>query len=137
MTLIMCVIVLLFVVYSSCGFNTNQRITPARGLTKLHANSNGGNNPLQGFMDMFGSMDDVIDDFMNKRMGKGEIFYGKRKYKPSGEVDGDYNGFGLSDKTRIEITQARKEEWMEERKIRMEMEELRREREMRQRRGDL
>eukprot|EP00978_Attheya_sp_CCMP212_P041639 scaffold241197_cov37-Attheya_sp.AAC.1 len=59
-------------------------------------------------------MDDVVDDFFNKRMGNGEIFYGKRKFKPSGSVEGDYNGMGLTDKLKIDITRERKEEWLEE-----------------------
>merc|ERR1712157_484706 len=95
------------------------------------------NGPLESLVDIFKNFDDVIDDFMNKRMGKGEIFYGKRKFDPSGDVDGEYNGFGLTDKTRIEITRARKEEWLEEKRMRMEMEELWEEREMRKKRGDL
>ena len=46
--------------------------------------------------DMLSNLDDVVDDFYYKRMGKGEVFYGKRKYKPSGAVKGKYSGFGLS-----------------------------------------
>lgn len=51
---------------------------------------------------------------------KGEVFYGKRKYKPSGRpnTEGEYNGMGLTDKTRIDITRAYKEEMMEERRRR-------------------
>mmetsp|Transcript_26347 Transcript_26347/g.39915 ORF Transcript_26347/g.39915 Transcript_26347/m.39915 type:complete len:138 (-) Transcript_26347:200-613(-) len=75
---------------------------------------------MQEFGDMFSNLDDVIDDFYNKRMGKGEIFYGKRKYKPSGEVDGTYNGFGLSDKQRIDETREMKEFYLELKKIRQE-----------------
>ena len=45
---------------------------------------------------MLSNLDDVVDDFYYKRMGKGEVFYGKRKYKPSGAVKGKYSGFGLS-----------------------------------------
>lgn len=70
-------------------------------------------NPLQELGDMFSSMDDVIDDFFNKRMGNGEVFYGKRKYKPSGKVEGQYQGMGLTDKQRIEDTKEHKELWMQ------------------------
>ena len=35
-------------------------------------------------------------------MGNGEVFYGKRKYKPSGRVDTEYNGGGFSDWRKIE-----------------------------------
>jgi len=82
--------------------------------------------PFLAVADMFQNLDDVIDDFYNKRMGNGEIFYGKRKYKPSGTVDGDYNGFGLSDFQKIEMTKEAKEAWLEERELRKEMEALRR-----------
>ena len=40
------------------------------------------------------NMDSVIDDFVYKRMGAGEQWYGKRKYNPSGKIDGKYNGMG-------------------------------------------
>ena len=86
-------------------------------------------NPLNAVADMFQNMDDVVDDFFNKRMGNGEIFYGKRKYKPSGTVEGDYNGFGLSDFQKIEMTKERKNEWLEEQRWRKEMAELREEKE--------
>jgi hypothetical protein len=68
-------------------------------------------NPIQELADMMRSMDDVIDDFMNKRMGNGEVFYGKRKYKPSGKenTDGTYNGMGMTDKARIEAARQAKE----------------------------
>lgn len=78
------------------------------------------NNPLKGIVDMIANMDDVIDDFMCKRMGNGEVFYGKRKFNPSGKVDGVYNGMGMSDKTRIDITREYKEIVMEERRRRAE-----------------
>jgi hypothetical protein len=77
----------------------------------------------QDLGDMFASFDDVMDDFFNKRMGNGEIFYGKRKYKPSGKVEGRYNGFGLTDKTRIEQTREFKELRMEEKKRQEEEQE--------------
>lgn len=77
-------------------------------------------NAWQDLGDMFASFDDVMDDFFNKRMGNGEIFYGKRKFKPSGAVKGDYNGFGLTDKARIDQTREYKEFIMEEKKRREE-----------------
>lgn len=43
-------------------------------------------------------------------MGNGEIFYGKRKYKPSGAIDTDYNGGGLSDYRKIEAAREFREE---------------------------
>jgi hypothetical protein len=36
------------------------------------------------------------------KMGNGEVFYGKRKYKPSGKVSSEYNGGGFSDWRKIE-----------------------------------
>ncbi len=62
---------------------------------------------LKGMMNNF---DAVVDDFVFKRMGNGEQFYGKRKYNPTGNFDGDYNGMGQSDLIRIEIARVRKEE---------------------------
>ena len=61
---------------------------------------------------MFSNLDDVIDDFMGKRMGNGELFYGQRKYKPSGKenTEGQYNGMGMSDKLRIDLARERKEQ---------------------------
>ena len=59
-------------------------------------------NPMKSWSNIMSTIDDVIDDFFYKRMGNGEIFYGKRKVNPSGKVEGEYNGFGLSDKQRIE-----------------------------------
>ncbi|KAL7437991.1 hypothetical protein ACHAXH_003700 [Discostella pseudostelligera] len=59
-------------------------------------------NPLVELADMFSNFDDVVDDFFNKRMGNGEVFYGKRKYKPSGKVDAEYNGGGFSDWRKME-----------------------------------
>uniref|UniRef100_A0A7S2PDX6 Uncharacterized protein n=1 Tax=Leptocylindrus danicus TaxID=163516 RepID=A0A7S2PDX6_9STRA len=66
-------------------------------------------NPLAGIVDFFSNFDDVIDDFMDKKMGNGEVFYGKRKYSPSGNFEGDYEGFGLSDFQKIEGAKERKE----------------------------
>lgn len=63
------------------------------------------------------TMDDMIDDFFYKRMGNGEIFYGKRKVKPSGKVEGEYNGFGLSDKQRIEDSRVVKLARLEQKRL--------------------
>jgi hypothetical protein len=52
----------------------------------------------------------------------GSSRYGKRKYDPSGRVEGDYNGMGQSDSLRIEISRVQKEE-MELRKQRRLLEE--------------
>ena len=67
-------------------------------------------NPFSEIADMFQSFDDVVDDFFNKRMGNGEIFYGKRKYKPSGNVESEYNGGGFSDWRKIEAAREFREE---------------------------
>ena len=67
-------------------------------------------NPFTEMVDIFSNLDDVIDDFFNKRMGNGEIFYGKRKYKPSGSVESEYNGGGFSDWRKIEAAREFREE---------------------------
>ena len=76
------------------------------------------------FAEFLGNMDAAIDDFMNKRMGNGEVFYGKRKYNPSGRYTGQYNGMGLSDKLRIDQTRELREEYLEERDERRRRERL-------------
>jgi hypothetical protein len=43
-------------------------------------------------------------------MGNGEVFYGKRKYKPSGRFDSDYNGGGFSDWRKMEAAREFREE---------------------------
>ena len=97
LSLFLCVVVV-------CSFaptpNSPRSIT--QRLAENGNNDGGGFNPLKELSDMFSSMDDVLDDFFYKRMGNGEVFYGKRKYKPSGDVEGSYNGLGLTDKQRIE-----------------------------------
>lgn len=72
-------------------------------------------NPFQEVFDMFSNWDDVIDDFLYKRMGNGEVFYGKRKYKPSGRpnTEGRYGGMGLTDTNRIRFAQEIKEQRIE------------------------
>jgi hypothetical protein len=80
------------------------------------------NNSLRGVGEFFSSFDDVIDDFMNKRMGNGEVFYGKRKFKPSGRpnTEGKYSGMGMSDKARIDTVREYKEEVMERQRQRQQ-----------------
>jgi hypothetical protein len=75
-------------------------------------------NPFQALSEAFGSFDDVLDDFMFKRMGNGEVFYGKRKIDPSGRenTEGTYNGMGMSDKVKIDESRQRKEDYLEERR---------------------
>jgi len=75
-------------------------------------------NPLSEIFDMLSNIDSVVDDFYFKRMGNGEQFYGKRKYKPSGLFDKKYEGFGLSDRRKIDMTRAHKEQWEEEKRER-------------------
>ena len=67
-------------------------------------------NPLAELADMWQNFDDIVDDFFNKRMGNGEQFYGQRKYKPSGKVNTDYNGYGFSDFRKIEAAREFREE---------------------------
>lgn len=85
-----------------------------------NSNSRGLPNPFKEIGDMFANFDDVVDDFFYKRMGNGETFYGKRKYKPSGKVEGEYNGMGLTDKLKIDISRERKELFLEEKRLREE-----------------
>jgi len=94
------------------------------GSTKTSLSSTDKNtfNPFREFFDIFSNLDDVIDDFYFKRMGNGEVFYGKRKYKPSGKVEGIYDGFGLSDKSKIDMTREFRAQYLEERKRRQELE---------------
>jgi hypothetical protein len=90
------------------------RVSSKRILPLVKAENSNWNfpNPFKEVMDMFSNWDDVIDDFMFKRMGNGEVFYGKRKYNPSNRpnTDGKYNGMGMTDKMRIDIARERKEE---------------------------
>lgn len=106
-------------VSAAASFQPVKQPSPRPGTREsvvLKANENKGfPNPFKEFGDMLSSMDDVIDDFLFKRMGNGEVFYGKRKFKPSGRpnTEGKYNGMGMSDKTKIDITREIKEERME------------------------
>lgn len=88
-------------------------------------NNRSGFNPFREVADMFSDLDSVIDDFMNKRMGNGEVFYGKRKYKPSGRpnTEGKYNGMGISDKSRIAQAREFREEMLERLQRRREKED--------------
>jgi hypothetical protein len=99
-----------------------------RAPTSLWANNDKdkkGFNPFQGISDMLSNMDDVIDDFMFKRMGNGEVFYGQRKFQPSNRPNtkGKYNGMGLSDKLKIDVTREVKEEAMERKRQRQKQQE--------------
>ena len=79
-------------------------------------------NVLKDLTGFFENFDDVVDDFVMKRMGAGEQWYGKRKYNPSGKYDGDYNGMGRSDYLRIEVARVQKEEMELRRERRLEEE---------------
>ena len=98
------------------------RVTRLNTVTSLNESSNN-ENPVKAVFDMFSNMDAVMDDFFFKRMGNGEQFYGKRKYNPSGKVEGDYSGFGLSDKTKIDVTREYKEEWLDKQRQNRERQE--------------
>ena len=114
-------------------------------LTTLHfqnksneeVSNNNNNNKKEGIFggikNAFNNLDGIAEDFFYKRMGKGEIFYGKRAYKPSGDVDGDYQGFGLSDKLKIDMTRDYKDAWLEEKNMRDEMRQIKEEKEARDR----
>ena len=125
-------------------YSSSSQLRVVSQSTRLHAqesengdessdNKNESKGFINEFFDMFKNFDDVAEDFFYKRMGKGEIFYGKRKYKPSGDVEGEYNGFGLSDKLKIDMTREYKEAWLEEKRMRDEMRMIREEKEARDR----
>lgn len=80
----------------------------------LHAENNGRFNPFKEISEMMSSLDDIVDDFMGKRMGNGEVFYGQRKYKPSGRenTEGSYNGMGMSDKFKIDRAREAKADYL-------------------------
>lgn len=86
-------------------------------------------NLLEDIKGMLSNFDDVVDDFVMKRMGAGEQWYGKRKYNPSGRVEGDYNGMGRSSYYAIEIARVQKEMMEERKQRRLEEEEASRENE--------
>ena len=124
---------------SSVGFSTVQQQNGARGQDNHHvsggrilymAKDENQEPKKKGFfgdlLGMFENFDDVVDDFVYKRMGAGEQWYGKRKYNPSGKFDGDYNGMGRSDQFRIELARVQKEEMEKRRQRRLEEEEARR-----------
>jgi len=83
-------------------------------------------NFLEDLKGMLSNFDDVVDDFVMKRMGAGEQWYGKRKYSPSGRVEGDYNGMGRSSHYAIEIARVQKEVLEERKQRRLEEEAARR-----------
>ena len=45
-----------------------------------------------------------------------QTFYGKRDYKPSGSVEGDYEGLGLSDIRRIKKSEEAYEQYLEDKR---------------------
>jgi hypothetical protein len=97
--------------------------------TSLSVNDKNDDTPknfLEDLKGMLANLDDVVDDFVYKRMGAGEQWYGKRKNDPSGNFDGDYNGMGRSDHFRIEIARIQKEEMELKRQRRLEEEEEKR-----------
>jgi hypothetical protein len=115
-------IVLLFTVLAyTIGFQNVKPVLTSRTTIILNGNNDKKwefPNLFQEVNDMISNWDDVIDDFMFKRMGNGELFYGKRKYKPSNKpnMDGKYSGMGISDSTKIELARQRKEAMMERRR---------------------
>jgi hypothetical protein len=133
-------------VFTTSGFQTNsalmtastrgppqpQQTTVASMSQKKKDDDDVENSKPKNFLDdlkgMFQNFDDVVDDFVYKRMGAGEQWYGKRKYNPSGRVDGDYNGMGRSDYFRIEIARVQKEEMELRKQRRLEEEEARKRR---------
>jgi len=129
----MTLLIALMMVTSSSGFyvptqNSGSSTSNMRDSTVLSANRNGNDddksdkpkNFLDDLKGMFQNMDDVVDDFVMKRMGAGEQWYGKRKYNPSGRIDGDYNGMGRSSHYSIEIARVQKEVLEERRQKRLE-----------------
>ena len=50
--------------------------------------------------------------------GNGEVFYGQRKYKPSGRknTQGTYNGMGLTDSNKIKVAQMKRANYLEEKR---------------------
>ena len=121
-------VTLLLLLVSVQSFSTSSVRTNAyaKGLpTSLGMSKKGDGKPRNFFEDlkgMFSNFDDVVDDFVMKRMGNGEQFYGKRKYNPSGDYDGDYNGMGQSSHYAIEIARVKKEVLEERRQRRLEEE---------------
>ena len=128
-------------VRSSVGFSTvphqqkgarlaNQHVVDGGKIFYMAKNDENQEPKKKGFfgdlLGMFENFDDVVDDFVYKRMGAGEQWYGKRKYNPSGKFDGDYNGMGRSDQFRIELARVQKEEMEKRRQRRLEEEEARR-----------
>lgn len=97
--------------------------------TSLSVNDKNDGTPktfLEDLKGMLANLDDVVDDFVYKRMGAGEQWYGKRKNDPSGNFDGEYNGMGRSDHFRIEIARIQKEEMELKRQRRLAEEEEKR-----------
>jgi hypothetical protein len=109
-----------------CAFSPKDgRLVSATRLYERQGNGGGVGGPIAAIGDFFAHFDDVMDDFMNKRMGNGELFYGKRKFKPSGRpgTEGKYDGMGMSDKARIDMKRQYRDE-IRERAMRRRMEDL-------------
>jgi hypothetical protein len=121
MTMMRSLVLLALLAFRSAAFQPGKSLM-IRIPTAVHGSgdeeSSEGWNPLKDFNDMLSNFDDVIDDFMGKRMGNGELFYGKRQFNPSGRdsTDGQYNGMGMSDKHRIDVARERKELFLEQRR---------------------
>lgn len=134
---LLCVVAVVVVVSNVEGFQQIHACSTARtGGTSLFFFGNNKKNeqPIEieveeepkrkgFFSDMMNNVDAVVDDFVYKRMGAGEQWYGKRKSNPSGNIDGDYNGMGQSDLIRIEIARVQREEMELRRQRRLEAEE--------------
>lgn len=105
---------------SSCSLDRRTSLMNKSGDGNDSQDDSSSWNPFKGpkLDEMMSRVDDAIDDFMGKRMGNGEVFYGKRKFEPSGRenTDGEYMGMGRSDKIKIDTARERKEEIMEQRR---------------------
>lgn len=122
-TTILAAIVFVFGIVAASAFSAlPPRSAQCSSTTCLSAKPKNFLDDLKGMLSNF---DDVVDDFVMKRMGAGEQWYGKRKYNPSGRVDGDYNGMGRSSHYAIEIARVQKEVLEERKQRRLEEEAAR------------
>eukprot|EP00529_Nitzschia_sp_RCC80_P034872 CAMPEP_0113478334 /NCGR_PEP_ID=MMETSP0014_2-20120614/20698_1 /TAXON_ID=2857 /ORGANISM="Nitzschia sp." /LENGTH=123 /DNA_ID=CAMNT_0000371513 /DNA_START=216 /DNA_END=587 /DNA_ORIENTATION=- /assembly_acc=CAM_ASM_000159 len=78
--------------------------------SSLYASRDEDQNGQEKKRSFWDALDDVVDDFVMKRMGAGEQWYGQRKNNPSGNFDGKYEGGGRSDAFQIEIAKIQREE---------------------------
>ena len=83
--------------------------------------SSDGGNFISRFFDQ---LDKEMEDFMFKRLGNGEQFYGRRATRGEGEREDiePYKGFGLSDRRIIDNVREVKEERDRRRRERETME---------------